>query len=343
MNGKLQIETISSVVLKDNPLGDPRRREIPVYLPPSYGAKRGRRYPVIFWLPGFTGTGRGAVNYNPWNETLVERFDRLIAAGRAREAILVIGDGFTAYGGSQYLNSSATGRYEDFIVSELVGYVEDKFAVVREREGRALFGKSSGGYGALILGMRHADVFAHVASHCGDAAFEACYAGDLLKLCAAVEKHGGSLERLVAEFRRSRDKKGFDHAVINALGMASAYSPNPKSPVGFDVPVDLRTGALLPSVWKRWEALDPVRACVRHAAALRSLKTLWFDAGTRDEFHLHLGARRLSDELKRLKIKHVYEEHGFGHMDMQPRYDVSLSLLSRRCARVDSTERPAKS
>jgi S-formylglutathione hydrolase FrmB len=332
--GKLQIETISSLALKDNPLGDPRRREIPVYLPPSYGTKRGRRYPVLYYLPGFTGTGRGAVNYNPWKETLVERFDRLIASGKAGEALLVIGDGFTAFGGSQYLNSSATGRYEDFIVSELVGYIEDKFAVVSAPEGRALFGGSSGGFGALTLGMRHPDVFGHVASHSGDAGFEACYAGDFLKLCVAVEKYKGSLQRFVNEFRASRDKKGFGHETINVIGMSSCYSPNPKSPVGFDVPVDLRTGAMIPAVWKRWEALDPVHACARHSAALSRLKTLWFDAGVRDEFYLHLGARRLSDALKRLKIKHVYEEHELGHMDLQPRYDVSLSLLSRRCSRV---------
>jgi S-formylglutathione hydrolase FrmB len=335
MNGKLQIETISSLVLKDNPLGDPRRREIPVYLPPSYGTKRGRRYPVLYFLPGFTGTGRGAVNYNPWKETLVERFDRLIAEGKAREAILVIGDGFTSYGGSQYLNSGATGRYEDFIVKELVGFIDDKFAVLRAPEARAVLGASSGGFGALTLGMCHPDVFGHVASHSGDAGFAACYAGDMLKLCVALEKHGGSLERFVGEFRRSRDKAGFSHDVINAIGMSSCYSPNPRSPLGFDVPVDTRTGALIPSVWKRWEALDPVNACVRHAASLRRLKTLWFDAGVRDEFYLHLGARRLSDALKRLKIKHTHEEHAFGHFDLQPRYDVSLSLLTKRCARVN--------
>ena len=335
MKGRLQIETISSLVLKDNPLGDPRRREVPVYLPPSYGTKRGRRYPVLYFLVGFTGTGRGAVNYNPWKETLVERLDRLIEEGKAREAILVIPDCFTAYGGSQYVNSSATGRYEDHIVSELVGFIDDKFATTRSAEGRALVGQSSGGFGALTLGMRHPDVFGHVACHSGDAAFETCYAADLLKLCAAVEKYGGSLSRLVSDFRASRDKRGFDYGVINALGMSACYSPNPKSPVGFDVPVDLRTGALVASVWKRWEALDPVRACVRRAGALSRLKTLWFDAGINDEFYLHLGARRLSDRLKRLKIKHAYEEHQFGHMNMQPRYDVSLSLLTKRCARVN--------
>ena len=159
MRGKVQIETVSSLVLKDNPLGDPRRRDIPVYLPPSYGQVRGRRYPVLYYLPGFTGTARGALNYGPWKENIAERFDRLIAARKAPEALLVVIDGFTAYGGSQYLNSTATGLYEDFAVREVVEFVDDKHATVPKADGRAVLGKSSGGFGALTLAMRHPDVF----------------------------------------------------------------------------------------------------------------------------------------------------------------------------------------
>lgn len=332
MNGKLQIETVSSVVLKDNPLGDPRRREIPVYLPPSYGAKRGARYPVLYFLPGFTGTGRGAVNYNPWKENIAQRLDRLIAQGKARESVLVIPDAFTAYGGSQYLNSTATGRYEDHIVDELVGFVEDKFAVMRGPAGRGILGSSSGGYGALTLAMRHPDVFGHVAAHSADLGFDMCYQGDFPKLCAALQKYGGSPARFVADFRASRDKSGFDHAAINVLAMSACYSPNPKSPLGFDLPVEPRTGELIPSVWRRWEALDPVRACARRVSALRRLKTLYFDAGTRDEFFLQFGARRLSKTLKGLGIRHTFEEHDRGHFDLAPRFDISLGLLAKRCA-----------
>lgn len=333
MIGKLQIETVSSLVLKDNPLGDPRRREVPVYLPPSYGAKRGRRYPVLYYLHGFTGTARGVVNYNPWRENLVERFDRLIAERKSPEAILVIPDGFTAYGGSQYLNSSATGRYEDHIVSEIVGFIEDKFAAVRAPGGRALFGKSSGGFGALTLGARHPDVFGHVASHSGDMGFDACYTLDFPKCVNALGAYGGSPARFLAAFRKSRNKDSFDHAAVDMIAMASCYSPNPKSPWGFDLPFDPRTAEIVPAVWRRWLAFDPVRAFPPRAAALRRLKTLWFDAGTRDEFFLHLGARRLSAALKAARIPHVYEEHGFGHMDMSDRYDASLPLLAGRCAR----------
>jgi len=335
VNGKLQLETISSLVLKDNPLGDPRRRDIPVYLPPSYGTKRGRRYPVLYFLPGFTGTGRGAVNYNPWKENVADRLDRLIATGEAREAILVIPDCFTAYGGSQYLNSSATGRYEDFVVDELIGFIDDKFATTRSAEGRAALGSSSGGFGALTLAMRRPGSFGHVAAHSADAGFEAGYGIDLLKLCVGLEKYGRSPAKFLAEFRAARDKSGFDHAAINALAMAACYSPNPKSALGFDLPVDLRTGVLIPAVWKKWLEFDPVNACARHGQALRALKTLWFDAGRRDEFYLQLGARRLADALKKLKIKHVHEEHEKGHFDLGSRFDVSLCLLTKRCARVD--------
>jgi enterochelin esterase family protein len=335
MIGKIQLETISSIVLKDNPLGDPRRREVPVYLPPSYGTKRGRRYPVLFFLPGFAGTGLGAVRRDPWKENVAERFDRLIASGKAREALLVIPDGFTAFGGSQYLNSTATGRYADHVAVELVSFIEDKFAVVRGPEGRALLGSSSGGFGALTLGMRHPEIFGHVAAHSADLGFDAAYHGDLLKLCAGLSRYGGSVAKFLAEFRASREKSTFDFAMLNAVAMAACYSPNPKSPLGFDLPVDLRTGEKVPAVWKRWEALDPVHAAARHAGELRRLKTLWFDAGRRDEFFLQLGARRLSAVLKKLKIKHSYEEHDRGHFDLAPRFEVSLALLTENCARVD--------
>lgn len=334
MKGRVQIETVSSIVLKDNPLGDPRRRDIPVYLPPSYGTARGRRYPVLYYLPGFTGTSRGALNHNPWKENIVERFDRLIETGKAPEALLVIVDGFTAYGGSQYLNSTATGRYEDFTVFEVVGYIDDKHSTVRHPEGRAILGKSSGGFGALTLAMRHPEVFGHCVSHSGDMGFEHGYGQDIPKFVTALEKHGRSPKKFVEAFLASKTKDGFDHGAINLMAMSACYSPNEKSPMGFDLPCDPRTGELIPAVWKRWSALDPVHAAAKHAGVLRRLKTFWFDAGTRDEFALHLGARRFSDALKALKVRHTYEEHGFGHFDMASRLDKSLPLLASRARRI---------
>ena len=330
MKGRLQIETVASLVLKGNPLGDPSRREVPVYLPPSYGRRRGVRYPVVYFLPGFTGGGRTAVNYDPWRENIAQRLDRLIAEGRCRECVLVVPDCFTALGGSQYLNSSATGRYEDHVVEELVPYFEDKFSLRRGASGRAVMGKSSGGYGALMLAMRRAGVFAQVACHSGDMLFEASYGPDILKFVAALGPFGGSAGLFARRFLASRRKDSFEHAGVNLLAMAACYSPNPRSPLGFDLPFDCRTGELVLKVWARWKERDPVLAAVKYRGNLRRLKTLFFDCGTKDEFFLHLGARKLSDTLRRLRVPHIYEEHGLGHFDMAERFDRSLRLLTSR-------------
>jgi enterochelin esterase family protein len=330
LNGKVQIEAVGSIVLKDNPLGDPRLRQVPVYMPPSYGKVRGRRYPVIYVLAGFTSTGKSFLNFHPWRENLPERFDRLIAEGKAKECVLIMPDCFTAFGGSQYLDSPAIGRYETHIISELIGFFEDKMTLDPRPGARAVAGKSSGGYGALMLAMRHPDVFGHAASHSGDMLFEACYGPDMLKAVTALGRHGGSMERFLKEFRAARDKDGFDHALVNIAGMAACYSPNPKSKTGFDLPCDPATGELIPEVWARWKALDPVALAPKLKANLKKLKTIFLDAGRRDEFNLHLGARKLSAVLKGLGVKHVYEEHDFGHFDTSERWDVSLALLSRR-------------
>ncbi|HAH05586.1 MAG TPA: esterase [Elusimicrobia bacterium] len=327
MNGRLVVETVGSLVLKENPLGDPRRREVPVYVPPSYARQPERRYPVVFYLPGFGGTAGAAVQTHPWKENHFERLDRLIAERKAPEMILVIPDCFTALGGSQYLDSAGTGRYEEHIVSELVPYIDARY---RTRPGaRAVMGKSSGGYGALRLAMRHPEVFPHAVSHSGDALFEVCYGREFAKCASALTRFGGRFERYFSEFRKARVKDAFPNELVNIAAMAACYSPAPKSPWGFELPFDEETGELKPEVWRRWKQHDPVEMAPRHAAGLRKLKTLWFDCGCKDEFFLHLGARALSRRLKALGVRHRYEEHGGGHFDTASRLDVSFPLLGK--------------
>ena len=101
--GSIVVEIVDSPALRGNPQGDPAQRSIPVYLPPSYARDRGRHYPTIYWLPGYTGTGLGALCYDPWSPSIPEAMDRAIADG-APEAIVVCVDGFTRFGGSQFLN-----------------------------------------------------------------------------------------------------------------------------------------------------------------------------------------------------------------------------------------------
>lgn len=332
--GTLLTETVGSVVLKGNPLGDPRLREVPVYLPPSYKEDLERRYPVVYFLQGFTGLAKWSVLSHPWRENPVERFDRLIQEGRAPEAVLVMPDGFTRYGGGQYINSAGTGLYEDHLTLELVPYIDGRLRTRPKPGARAVMGKSSGGYAALALAMRHPDLFGHAVSHSGDCLFEVSYGADFPKCVNALARYGGDFRRFLDAFAAARDKDALPHELINMAGMASAYSPNPKSPLGFDLPFDPVTGQTVEPVFRRWLEHDPVRMASKHAKALKGLKTLYFDCGVKDEFYLHLGARALARELRRLKVSFTHEEHEGGHFGIGDRYDAGFARLKAGFAKA---------
>jgi enterochelin esterase family protein len=326
--GRVVLERFESRVLDGNAAGDPHVRTVPVYLPPSYDASPGRRYAVTFMLSGFLGRGRMMLNDDPWKPPLDERMDTLVAGGMD-EMILVMPDCFTRFGGSQYVNSSASGRYEDHVIEELVPWADRTFRTLGARGHRGVAGKSSGGYGALTLGMKHPDVFGAVACHSGDMLFDYCYRGDIPGFMTHVQRAGG-LEAWLHAFEAKSKRKHEDFMTLNVLGMAASYSPNPKTkPFGLDLPCDLETGAFREDVWARWRAFDPLVMLDEHEAALRSLKLLFIDCGTRDEFHLHHGARIFVRELARRGIAHVYEEFDDGHMDIAYRYRASLPRIAR--------------
>ena len=329
--GQVVIERIESAVLRGNRAGDPAGRRVPIYLPPSYAESKSRRYPVCYVLTGFSGRGRMLLNDNAWNPALDDRMDALIAAG-CGEMILVMPDCLTRYGGSQYLNSSATGRYMDHLIEELVPLVDQRYRTLAGREHRGVAGKSSGGYGALVLGLLHPETFAAVASHSGDLYFEYCYQPDFAKALTQIQKAGG-LGPWLEAFEARKQKSHDDMLTLNILGMASSYSPNPQAePFGFEVPFDLETGAFRDEVWQRWLALDPYRLLETRADALRGMKLLYLDCGSRDEWSLHHGARLFSRRLKDLGIAHEHEEFDDGHMNVQYRYDVSLPRLAAALA-----------
>jgi enterochelin esterase family protein len=328
MGTTLVVEPFTSRVLADNPPGDPVTRKLPVILPPDYD-KTNKRYPVIYGLTGFTGSGPMLLNVTAWQPNLQERIDTLIADGRMPPAIFVLPDCFTRYGGSQYLNSTAMGRYEDYVVDEIVSHIDATYRTIAAAEGRAVFGKSSGGYGAIILGMRHPDVFGALACHSGDMYFEYCYKPDFPKFVNAINKAGG-LDKWWVEFEGKLKKERQDIEAVNILAMAAAYSPNPaERPLPIDFPFDLYSGELRLDVWQRWLEHDPVHLVEHHADNLKRLRLLFIDCGARDEFNLHLGARILVQRLKALGIQHEYEEFDDTHMNITYRYDVSLPRLAR--------------
>jgi S-formylglutathione hydrolase FrmB len=315
------VHRFDSARLRGNPLGDPSERDLHVYLPPGHDPDEPT--PALLALSGFTGTGAALFNADPLGENLKSRLDRLILSGACPKVIVAAPDCFTRVGGNQYINSTATGPYEDYLLSEVMPFVGERCRV----KAWGVFGKSSGGYGAIMLGMRHPDAFGAIADHSGDACFELCYMPDFGPALDAFRDAGGParwLERFWADDNRHRRKW---MKPLNILGMAAHYSPNPSAPLGIDLPFALDTGELRPDVWERWRASDPVNLVERYAEGLKRLRLIYIDCGTRDEFNLHWGARALVGKLRRHGLDPRYEEFDDGHMSISYRYDVSVPLL----------------
>ncbi|MBI5032532.1 MAG: esterase [Chloroflexi bacterium] len=324
--GTVTIETIASEALRGNPLGDPFVRRVPIYLPPGYHEGE-QQYPVVFVLSGFTGRGMMLLNDAPWEETLPQRMDRLIAEGVVRPMILVMPDCFTRIGGSQYVNSAAVGNYEDHVAKELVAYVDQNFRTLADRDHRAVVGKSSGGYGSVILAMHRPDVFGLMASHSGDMYFEYCYKPDFFGALKGLEKYGG-LEKFWNEHQSIRPKGKEYRDLLNIIAMAACYGPYAAAPHGFELPFNSETGEIRDEVWQRWLEWDPVYLVDKHVDALRSLRLIYLDAGLRDEFNLQYGARIFASKLKARGIPYTHLEFDDGHFGVQYRYDNSLKAIS---------------
>ena len=313
-----------SHILQNNSPGDKHIRDLLVYLPPDYDENK--RFPVVYCLTGFTGRGKMFLNDSAFTPNLAERMDKLIGEKTIKSMIAVLPDCFTYYGGSQYINSSATGNYEDYLTREIVPFVDENFSTINDKNSRAVMGKSSGGYGALIMAMRHADLFGLACSTSGDAYFEFCYFPGIAEGFRAIK---GDAKALVEKFWREDARKGKDDfAALNTIGMSACYSPNKDSELGFDLPFDLKTGEIRQDVWMRWLEHDPVRLVEKSVENLKSLKLLYIDAGTRDEFHLDLGARILCERLKKFDVSHIHEEFDDGHFNISYRQNRSLELIS---------------
>lgn len=318
-----------SGLLAGNPLADPARRHVHLYLPPGYD-DGSRHYPVLWCLAAYTSAGPAQVAWRNHGENVPERLDRLIHEKRMPPVICVFPDCYTTLGGNQYVNSPALGPYADYLVDELVPWVDGNFRTIPEPAARAVFGKSSGGFGALHLAMSHPGTWAAVASHAGDCGFDRVYLRDFPLCCDALSIYDGDVEAFVRAFWRQRrtDPNAF-HAMM-VLCLAASYSPDASMPLGLKLPFDPVTCRLREPVWERWLAFDPVCRVSSHIDELGALAGLWIDAGNRDQYFIHYGTRELHEVLESCAIAHRYEEFDGDHSNMDWRLDYSLPWVAAR-------------
>jgi hypothetical protein len=329
LHGSLDRLAVESEFLADNPLDDPAVRPLYVYRPPGVEPDHPRPLPAIYVIQGYTGQLDMWARREPFEPTMFERLDAMFAAGGCPDAIVAFVDAWTSYGGSQFLNSTATGRYQDYICDEVVAFVDERYPTAADRDRRGLTGKSSGGYGSMVVPMMRPDVFGALASHAGDSLFECCYLADFRQVARKLrDDFEGSydvfFERLAEADRFDWDRLG---KPIEVYGYAASYSPDPERPGKALLPFEIDTGRLIDDVWRQWLAVDPVRMAAEHAEALRSMRRIYLDAGKGDEYYLDLGAQAFASELDKLGVEHSLDLFDGKHGGLTYRYPGAIREL----------------
>ncbi|HEY5339294.1 MAG TPA: alpha/beta hydrolase-fold protein [Rhizomicrobium sp.] len=324
-SGAVHRRHIDSKVLAGNALGDPAHRMIDIYVPHGHD---GGGLPLLVDIVGFTAGGPAHTNWKNFGENMPERLDRLIASGAMPPCMVAFPDCFTRLGGNQYINSAGTGRWDDFLLQEAVPFVEKTFGCGGAGK-RGIFGKSSGGYGAMIHALLHGDFWSAAAVHSGDMGFDLMYRHEMPVVLRALAAHNYDAKAWLEKFAAAPKTKDSDIHIIMMLCQAASFDPDPADPKKIRLPVDSQTCEFIADRWQNWLAWDPLTLVESHAADLKKLKMLYIDCGDVDQYNLVYGARRMHRALDRLGIAHVYDEFPDNHSSVDYRMDISLPLLAK--------------
>jgi enterochelin esterase-like enzyme len=326
--GAIHRLTVDSQVLKGNLLGDATERIVDVYVP---AGSQGDGLPLLVDLVGFTAGGPVHSNWKNFGENLPERLDRLIASGDMAPCVVALPDCFTKLGGNQYINSEGMGRWDDFLLSEAVPFVEAEFGCGGDGR-RGCFGKSSGGYGTMAQAMLHPDFWSAAASHSGDVGFELLFIPDFPKVLRALATADNSIQAWLEKFFAAQKIKDADVHILMILAMAATYDPDPHAYMGVRLPVTIDTCELIAERWANYVKWDPLTLVETHGEGLKKLKALYIDCGDIDQYNLVYGSRRMHKRLTEMNVPHVYQEFPDDHTAVDYRMDVSLPILAKALA-----------
>ncbi len=328
LHGELHIERIDSEALRNNPLGDPAERPVPVYTPPGYDAQGSRRYPALYLLHGYTGDALGVIAGRAWETNAVQWIDRLIRERRMPPVLLVVVDGWTRLGGSQYVNSIHNGDYATYVTRDVIAHVDTQYRTIAHEGGRAVLGKSSGGFGSMHLVMEYPGIFAAFASHSGDSYFEYAQTRAFPDVQRTLERHHFNIASFVEAFEKKPKRSQSEYVAMEILGYTAAYSPRSNTAFDLELPFDPQSGELRADVFEKWLAFDPVERVPHRDAELRRLRLRYLDCGRRDEYALDIGARIIAERIRELGLDLRHEEFDDDHRNVGYRYEVSMPALA---------------
>lgn len=326
-HGATVCHEIPAPALAGSRLSEPTRQPLCVVTPPGY-ASGAARYPVVYYLPGFTTEVREYFDgsYDGWD--LGRELDRRPRSGALPESIVVVVNGRSRLGGSFYVDSRITGNWESHLLRDVLPFVDASYRTLPSRGGRALVGDSMGGSGALQLGMRHPERFSVVY-----ALSPGLFAADGLARSGLLAPHRAAAtawwrERLrVAPRSRSlpdladtllSSHQRFAYQLVFTWAYAAAYAPDlaERWLPGLDA-----EAAQAPSASARAAAFeagfgDLERRVERFRDALRSLSGLGIDCGRNDRATwIPAGCEHLSRLLDEAGVEHSLEMHDGGHVD----------------------------
>ena len=289
--------------LEGNLSGDSVDRSVSIYLPASYKNNPQHRYPVVYFLHGYTDDDAKFYGFKKHWMVLPPILDTVFANGNVKEMIVVTPDAYTRFQGSMYSSSVTTGNWEGFITKDLVNYIDKNYRTIAHASGRGLCGHSMGGYGAFRIGEKYPDVFSSVY---------------LLSPCC-LNSTPAPTQALPRNFLRADSVKTIeefqkaDFLVKALFASAAAWSPNPEQPPFYlDLPV--KNGQLQPNVLQKWDANRPLNNLDQYVVNIKRLKAFAFDAGTRDE-GIAASIKTLDAELNKYGIKHSFEIYEGDHIN----------------------------
>lgn len=333
VSGRLVEVKVAAPSLKGNLLGDPIEQIVFIYLPPSYDASPSKRYPTLYLLHGFGGDGRTWLGDGPRTFNIKPLLDSVMSSGRAREMIVVAPSARNAYGGSFYVNSEVTGKWEDYIYRDLVGYVDANYRTLARASSRGIAGHSMGGYGAVFLGMRHPETFSvfYALSPC-------CLGleGDM----SEANPTWARVLRITAREQVPRQPRALeDFFTIVFVAQSAAFSPNPeRAPLYVDLPFKERDGHIEKNdaVYSEWKSKMPLYMVEEYKQNLLKLRGIFLDYGQNEEFsHIRSATASLSKSLSDRQIPHVFEIYPGGNHGNKVRERLETRLLGFFSERLD--------